>query len=475
MRLIIVGGGSTTRAILERLGDRWAVAVIDQDPERLASLASIRAITPVQGDGSSRVVLQRAGLAEADALVAALGDDASSLEACRLAAEAGVERIVAVADRPEALAEYRAAGVIAVSPDRLASRHVEIRLEPRRVNSAAFAGGRAEALEFRIAPDSPLRGRALQDVALQGWLVAAVLRDDELIVPNGRTILQTGDLVTVVGAAGDHAAMVATFTGGQANFPQPYGRDVAVLLGHAATSEALIAEAVAMTRMVSGATLVLAHEAAADGRGASDSTDFVLEQATKLAAGVDIRPVVVDRADLSALVELREKENVGLVVLGKPVGRRQTVRVLDTIRSSGAAALLVAGTFPYRGVVAPARDSIAGWSATWVAIDLAARAQIPLEAFGVVAPRFLAREHEAVDARRAVARIRDEASAQGVEVSGRIEIGNPVRMFRDLPADRLLVLGLGRRTYDLLRPRIAGLIVAGCRASVVVVPDRAEG
>ncbi len=474
MRVIIAGAGSATRAVLERLSDRWDIVVIDADADRLAGLARVREITSVQGDASSRVVLERAGLAGADALVAAMEDDASSLEACRLAMAADVERVLATADDSEALAVYRGAGIAAVSPDRLASRQVEIALEPRRVNSAAFAGGRAEALEFRISPDSPLRGRALQDVALQGWLVAAVLRAEELIVPNGRTTLQTGDLVTVVGSAGDHAAMVATFTGGQAHFPQPYGRDVAVLVSRSGASQSLLDEAIAMTRIVSGATLLIAREESAEA-GADDRDESALEHAAIPTGGVDTRSVAVPRVDLTALAVLRQRESVGLFVLAKPIGRLSTVRTLEAIRRSGAAALLVAGVHPYRGIVTPARDSIAGWSATWAAIDLAARAQIPLEALGVVPPRFVAGEQEASDARRAVARIRNEASVQGVDVSGRIEIGNPVRVFRELPADRLLVLGLGRRPYGLLRPGITGHIVAGTRELVVVVPDRDEG
>jgi Trk K+ transport system NAD-binding subunit len=473
MRVIVVGAGSTTRAVLERLGERWDVVVVDQDAERLARLVSIRPVETVEGDGTSRLVLQKAGLEAADALVVAMDDDESGLEVCRLASAAGIDRIVAVAAGLESLAEYRRAGVTAISPDRLASRHVEINLEPRRVTSAAFAAGRAEAVEFRISPDSPLRGRALQDVALQGWLVAAVLRDDELIVPNGRTQLQTNDLVTIVGPAGDHAAMVATFTGGLAHFPQPYGRDVAVILSDAADADALVREAAAMTRLTAGGSLVLVREGSTD-EGAPGRPPELFDRAAELAPGVDLKDLAVPTTDLAGLGDLRLREGVGLVVLRKPTGRLRTVRVLEAIRRAGTAALLVGGTYPYAGIVAPARDSIAGWSATWVAIDLAARAKVPLEALGVVPPSFVAGEHEEADIRRAVARIRDEASVQGVDVSGRTETGNPVRIFRALPADRLLVLGLGRQPYDLLRPGITGHIVAGIEASVVVVPDRIE-
>ena len=166
-------------------GSAGTSAVVDADRGALDQAAAIRPVTTVEGDGSSRVVLERAGLDGVDAVIAANGDDRVTLEVCRIAREAGVDRIVAVAGDPSLVAEFRRLEVPVVSPERLAARTVEINLEPRRVASAAFANGLAEALEFRISPDSPLRGRALADLGLRAWLVAAVLRGDQLIVPNG--------------------------------------------------------------------------------------------------------------------------------------------------------------------------------------------------------------------------------------------------------------------------------------------------
>lgn len=468
MRAIVVGAGGTTRAVLERLGERWDVVVIDTDADLLARAATARSVATIHGDGSSVVVLEQAGYADADAVIAATGDDRRSLEVCRLARDAGVERIVAVASDPELLPEFRRLEVPTVSPDRLAARTVEINLEPRRVASAAFANGRAEALEFRISPDSPLRGRALKELGLQAWLVAAVLRRDQLIVPNGNTVLEADDLVTVVGATADHGAMVAAFTGGQTHFPLEYGRDIAVWIGTAADLATLGREAAAMVRATAAEELVVCHPPAPPGSALAAGLDaFVADH-----PGVKLQEADDAALGLDALVGLAGAASIGVLVLPKPRGRLATVRTLAAVRRSGSAALLVAGTFPYRTVVAPARDSIGGWNATWTAIDLAARTETALEALGVVPPEFIAGADEAATAKRAVTRIRDEASVHGVSVSGRVETGNPVRVFRDLPPDSLLVLGLGDRQPSIIRPGITALIVSGARTSVVVVPDR---
>ncbi|MDH3426624.1 MAG: NAD-binding protein, partial [Acidimicrobiia bacterium] len=101
LNLIVVGSGGTTRQLLGRLGESWEVTVIDVDADRLARAEKVRPVELVEGDGSSRVVLERAGLDNADALVAATADDDANLEACRIASETGLLRVFAVAADPD--------------------------------------------------------------------------------------------------------------------------------------------------------------------------------------------------------------------------------------------------------------------------------------------------------------------------------------------------------------------------------------
>ncbi|MBD3160813.1 MAG: hypothetical protein GF346_01565, partial [Candidatus Eisenbacteria bacterium] len=212
MKVIIVGAGGPTRELLRRLGDGWDVAIVEPSSEVLDRARGIRPVQAVRGDGTSRLVLERAGLKETDALVAATNDDDANLEICRIGKEAGVHRVIGVAADPERIAEFREIGIDTFAPDNIAARRLEENLEPRRITSQSFAHGRAEAIELEVTSRSPVHGKPLKDLHARSWVVGAILRDGKLLIPHGDTILEDGDLVTVVGAGAEFAEICRTFT-----------------------------------------------------------------------------------------------------------------------------------------------------------------------------------------------------------------------------------------------------------------------
>jgi Trk K+ transport system NAD-binding subunit len=468
MRAILVGAGGVGRAVLERLGDHWDVTIVDLREDRLERVALERPGQTILGDGSSRITLDRAGLDGADAVVVAVRDDDVALEVCRIAIAAKVPRVVSMVASSPRLAEFSRLGVAAVSPDRLAARRVELSLEPRRVEAAAFADGQAEAIEFRLAPDSPMVGRALADIALHGWLVAAVLREGELIVPHGRTILEAGDRVTIVGPAGDHAAMVRTFTLGEVRFPLAYGRRIGVAMTVGADD--VVDEAIRFARLTAAESVVLVHprrQALDD--DAAGRLEGRLEALRAAGPHVDIAEAAGENVRLRDLLALRSREHLGCLVTPRPRGLGAALSVLGAVASEGVPVLLAAGVPGYRRLVIPARDSHGGWEAAWVALDLAGHGSLEIEALGATTPQFLAPKDDEPGVRAAIVRLRDEGSLRGVEVAGRVERGNPVRLFRDVPPDHLLVLGLGE-VGGRLFPGFTPAVLARLAGSLLVVP-----
>lgn len=478
MKAIIVGAGGTTRELLRRLGEQWEVTVIDLDSGRLDAAAGIRVFEPVVGDGSSPLILDRSGIDDAAALVAASDDDDRNLAAVQLALDKGLLRVVAVASDPERLPDYRSLGVAVYAPDQLTARHVELEMEPRRVASTAFAQGKAEALEFVVTPDSPVHGKKLRDIHSRVWVVAAILRDDELVVPSSATELLAGDRVTVVGAAADFTGIVNTFTSGESRFPLNYGRKVGVVLDSEVDLEKTVPEAMSLVRNSRAEELMVVHrnlEAERD-PGRVDEIAQLLEKLEAQSDGVaiDLRPV--DGHPHVAFRRLIEAESVGVVAVAAPtgrgvVGRFRAAKVLNTYGRSRRPVLLCRGSHPYSSILVPARRTVSGETAGRTAIDLARTSGASLVGVSIIAPTFVTGPEAVADARVAAAWLREEASVQGVHVRRKLARGNPVREIERIAVGTsLAVLSMPSLPLSWIRPGITGHLIDRLGSSILLIP-----
>ncbi len=478
MRALLIGARGPGRELLRRLSELWDVVLIDSDPTALTAAEGIREFTAVVGDGSSQVVLNRAGLQDAAAVVAASFDDDKNLEALRIARDAGVPRIAGIAYDVSRLEDYRDLGVPAVSADTLAARSVEVLMEPRRVVSTTFAEGKAEAIEFRIAPDAPVRGKRLRQLHADTWVIAAVLRGDELIIPKGTTKLEAGDRVTVVGAAADFPRIVKTFTSGESRFPINFGRKVAVTLESADDLDGKVAEAISVVRNTPAEGLVVLHkdpEKIVDA-GEQDVLAKLLDELDLRADGVELSLRPVDGDLETALLALPESESVGMLVTTLEPGtsllaRRRIATRMTRYVATATPVLLARGRHPYAAVLVPARRTVAGEVAARAAIDIARTTSAALIGVSAVAPAFVSGQEAVEDARESAAWLREEAAVQGVQVRRRVRRGNPVRVIEELASTvSLLVISLPSRRISLLRPGITGHVLGRVASSVLLVP-----
>ena len=198
MKVIIVGAHGEARQLINRISTGWNISVIDMDQEKLRNFNPNRQIEKYQGDGTSTLVLKKAGIENASALVTLTNDDEVNLEILKIAKQNNIYRLSSIVNEDKNSQQYKDLDVEVVDPDVLIGRRLEHILEPRRVVSQAFAGGRAEAIELEINSDSPARGKKLKDIGSDFFIVGALLRKGNVVIPHGDTELETGDLVTIV-------------------------------------------------------------------------------------------------------------------------------------------------------------------------------------------------------------------------------------------------------------------------------------
>ncbi|MCL1598680.1 MAG: NAD-binding protein [Actinomycetia bacterium] len=477
MRAVVVGVGESARELIRRLGDSWSVVVVDTDAERFDEIAAIRDVDTVVGDGSSSVVLRQAGIEGAVAVIASTSSDDVNLEVSRLAKDAGVEQVIALARVPERMDEYRELGVEVISPARLAARGMEVAMEPRKVASTTFADGRAEAIEFEIAPDSPVQGKALKEIHSELWVVAAILRDGKLVVPHGNTRLLTGDKVTVVGSATDFTQVVRTFAGGVSRFPLNFGRKVVVPLGSETDRATAVEEAAYFVRNSNAVELLVIHRDPESIKNQAEADKLArligTIDAETLGVEIDVKPVGSDL--LGASVSIASEESVGTIVIRLP--ERSAMRpfskipsILNRLADANVPVLLTRGVAKFTTIVAPARRTVSGDVAGRAAIDIAKRAGVSVTGVAVASPVFMGRD-DLKDKRAATAWLRREAAVQDVEVERHVVRGNPVKVLSSVTRpDTLLVVSMPKIPVSRFNPGLAVWAAARGEGSVLFVP-----
>jgi trk system potassium uptake protein TrkA len=201
MKVAIAGGGNVGTSIAEDLqAAGHEVLIIEKDGDTVARVGPTSSVTWLEGDACEVSTLQRAGLAEADVVVASTGDDEDNLVVSLLAKqEFAVPRVVARVNHPKNRWLFNETwGVdVSVSTPHLLTALVEEAVSVGSlVRLLQFAEGEARLVEVTLAEDSPARGRPLSELDLpRDATIVAVVRDGRVVVPRGDTILYASDEV----------------------------------------------------------------------------------------------------------------------------------------------------------------------------------------------------------------------------------------------------------------------------------------
>ena len=207
--VFIIGGGRIAYYLLlqlERLG--MHCKVVERSDSRCRQLAEeFPHSLIIQGDGTDPELLDEERMTAADAFIALTDRDEDNLIISLYAHQAGVPKVVAKSNRQNYTSIARSAGVESVVSPKLTTAGQILRLVRGVQNSKGsamtalyrIAEGQAEAMEFVAAPSTRHLGIPLKDLKLrEGVLIAVIVRDGKVIIPEGSTTLERGDNVIVV-------------------------------------------------------------------------------------------------------------------------------------------------------------------------------------------------------------------------------------------------------------------------------------
>jgi len=216
MKIVIVGAGRVGTTLAQHLsGESNDISVIDFNEKKLQELQERIDIRVVHGMGSHPDTLRKAGIEDADMLVAVTKSDELNIIACQVAHS--------LFRTPTKIARVRSASYTSkkyrdllfhgknfpvdfiISPEKVVTDYIcRLIKQPGALQVLDYANGLAQLVAVKVAQGGPLLGKELkllrEHMPKADARVAAIFRKDRPIIPQGNTVIEEDDEVFFIAA-----------------------------------------------------------------------------------------------------------------------------------------------------------------------------------------------------------------------------------------------------------------------------------
>ncbi len=215
MKIIILGAGqvgASTAEILSREDND--ITLVDHNSAVLDGLQDRLDIRTVNGPASSPEVLLRAGVEDADMLLAVTNSDETNMIACQIAHS--------LFNTPKKIARVRSPAYLnrglfcpgaipidyIISPEQVVTEEIQRLIQyPGALQVIDFADGKIRLVGLRAYYGGALVGQELRELVNHlpsvSTRVAAIYRRDRAIIPTGKTIIEPDDEVFFIATKDD--------------------------------------------------------------------------------------------------------------------------------------------------------------------------------------------------------------------------------------------------------------------------------
>jgi len=341
MKIIIVGAGVIGSHLAASLSQEKHEVYLIECREDVASRIDEKIDAKViVGRGSDPDILHQAGVATADLVIAVTNADEVNLVVCSLAARFGAKRRIARVRHPALL---NAAKSISekqfyvdefINPEEVAAFDIIKAVQaPGAREVADFAESRILLRSFDLLTQSPMCGHKMEDLRSEDFpwpfLIVAVIRDGEVIIPKGDTSLQAKDRI--------YALLPAASLGEFLMFLDPQIRQAnkIVIYGANHISEYVIRE---LSATVKNIVLIEPDpNVCEDYAGRLEAARVINGSASEAAI---LKECAIETADAFIATTAQDHTNLVSAVLAKKMGAKRTIittqqqdylRIIDTM------------------------------------------------------------------------------------------------------------------------------------------------
>jgi Trk K+ transport system NAD-binding subunit len=466
VKVIIVGAHGEAKELINRVSSGWSISVIDLDQEKLRNFTTNRQIDKIQGDATSSLVLKKAGLDEATAIITLTLSDEVNLEILKIAKQNDILRLSSIINDSSNVDKFKELDVELVEPDILLARRFEHILEPRRVVSQAFAGGRAEALEIEISSDSPVRGKKLREIGSDYYIVGALLRKGKVIIPHGDTEIETGDLVTIVLQSGAFSSVINLFSGSESRFPLEFGKDIVVVLDNEKNLKNLSESEFFIRNTKATSLKLITKEDLFENN--LESTEETLKAVLKDQEFDITYKNKISNKDLENFVN---ENSIGTIFypVEESISKSKIKSLISVANKSKVPILFSRSTYPYKTIGLLINDNFNESSSNSIAFDLSSTMSAKLAGVIINQPKFLQSEGEQ-KVSNTVQKLQDLALSHEVQLDFENFEGNEAKIFTDQTSGYDLSIIGSNSSQSWQDRKVIEFVSTNSNSSVLYIP-----
>ncbi len=213
MKIVVNGCGKIGSTIVKALTiEGHDVVVVDIDPARINEITATYDVIGIVGNGGSPDILTECGAGGCDVFISVVNSDETNMLACFFARRLGAKNTVArvrdteFSDEEKSFFRKELGLSLIINPDLLTAREIHDLLRfPSAVKVERFSNG-MDMAELVLRDGSLLAGMSLVKIREKypaRILVCCVLRKDEVYIPDGSFVLETGDRIGITGSVNE--------------------------------------------------------------------------------------------------------------------------------------------------------------------------------------------------------------------------------------------------------------------------------
>lgn len=225
MKIVLVGCGKIGKTIIASLvRENHDITAIDLNPKVVESVTNQYDVMTLCGNATEYTILREADVGKADLFIAVTDSDELNMLSClsakRLGAKYTVARIRNLQNNADSL-EFMQKNLdlsMAINPELMTAQAIYnvIKL-PSASKVEIFSSRHLKMIEVPLPDGSPFDGTTLKDLRKgrrERFLICAIMRGENILIPNGDFVLRSGDKLGLIVSETD-AQKVLAFLGVQ--------------------------------------------------------------------------------------------------------------------------------------------------------------------------------------------------------------------------------------------------------------------